>query len=140
MLEPGPSKKTRLQAAAPLAERLRPQSLDEFVGQPHLTGPDSLLMHLMDSGSTGSMIFWGPPGYARLSLVPSLYCTYCSSIRCGKTTLARLLAKRTNTTFKELSATDSGVGDVKAVAEEAKRTLALTGRYSARVVVIRPQV
>ncbi|EPT05061.1 hypothetical protein FOMPIDRAFT_46514 [Fomitopsis schrenkii] len=114
MLEPGPSKRTRLQAAAPLAERLRPQSLDEFVGQPHLTGPDSLLMHLMDSGSTGSMIFWGPPG-------------------CGKTTLARLLAKRTNAVYKELSATDSGIGDVKAVAEEAKRTLALTGRYNGSI-------
>ncbi|KZT72047.1 P-loop containing nucleoside triphosphate hydrolase protein, partial [Daedalea quercina L-15889] len=107
--EPVPSKRTRLQAAAPLAERLRPQSLDEFVGQPHLTGSDSLLIHLMDTGSTGSMIFWGPPG-------------------CGKTTLARLLAKRTNSVLKELSATDSGIGDVKAVAEEARRFLALTGR------------
>ena len=53
--------------------------------------------------------------------------------RCGKTTLARLLAKRTNAVFKELSATDSGVGEVKAVAEEAKRFLALTGRYIGHV-------
>ena len=51
-----------LAAAAPLAERLRPQSLDEFVGQPHLTGYDSLLMHLVRSGSIGSLILWGPPG------------------------------------------------------------------------------
>ena len=49
-------------AAAPLAERLRPQSLEEFVGQPHLTGSDSLLMTLSRQGSVGSMILWGPPG------------------------------------------------------------------------------
>lgn len=48
--------------AAPLAERLRPQSLDEFVGQPHLIGSDSLLINLLNNGSTGSIIFWGPPG------------------------------------------------------------------------------
>ncbi|KAF7792283.1 hypothetical protein EIP86_003319 [Pleurotus ostreatoroseus] len=66
----GPSKKSRtsgtiaanISSAAPLAERLRPQTLDEFVGQPHLTGPDSLLMSLLETGSAGSMIFWGPPG------------------------------------------------------------------------------
>ena len=63
--EAGPSKRTKvnkLSAAAPLAERLRPQSLDEFVGQPHLTGHDSLLMNLVRTGSIGSLILWGPPG------------------------------------------------------------------------------
>ncbi|KAJ3528950.1 hypothetical protein NM688_g7924 [Phlebia brevispora] len=115
----GPSKKSRtsghvtmtasMSSAAPLAERLRPRSLEEFIGQPHLTGPDSLLMNLMKSGLTGSMIFWGPPG-------------------CGKTTLARLLAKHTDAVFKELSATDSGISDVRAVADEAKGLLKLTGR------------
>ncbi|KAI9067380.1 P-loop containing nucleoside triphosphate hydrolase protein [Trametes sanguinea] len=100
---------SRLQSVAPLAERLRPQTLEEFVGQPHLTGPNSLLMSQLERGATGSIIFWGPPG-------------------CGKTTLARLLAKRTNAVFKELSATDSGIADVRAVVEEAKNLLALTGR------------
>ncbi|KAI0368277.1 P-loop containing nucleoside triphosphate hydrolase protein [Pilatotrama ljubarskyi] len=100
---------SRLRSAAPLAERLRPQSLEEFVGQPHLTGPGSLLMSQLERGATGSIIFWGPPG-------------------CGKTTLARLLAKRTDAVFKELSATDSGIADVRVVVEEAKNLLALTGR------------
>ena len=53
---------SRLQSAAPLAERLRPQSLDEFVGQPHLTEPGSLLMSHLARGATGSIVFWGPPG------------------------------------------------------------------------------
>ncbi|EKM54373.1 uncharacterized protein PHACADRAFT_210174 [Phanerochaete carnosa HHB-10118-sp] len=109
----GPAKRskacTKLSAAAPLAERLRPQSLDEFVGQPHLTGPSSLLMNLTRSGSFGSLILWGPPG-------------------CGKTTLSRLLAKAVDATFKELSATDSGIADVRSVAEEAKGLMNLTGR------------
>ncbi|KAI0705016.1 P-loop containing nucleoside triphosphate hydrolase protein [Cerioporus squamosus] len=100
---------SRLQSAAPLAERLRPHSLEEFVGQPHLTEPGSLLRSHLDRGATGSIIFWGPPG-------------------CGKTTLARLLAKRTDAVFKELSATDSGIAEVRAVVEEAKSLLALTGR------------
>jgi putative ATPase len=63
---------SRISSAAPLAERLRPQSLDEFVGQPHLTAHDSLLMGLVRTGSTGSMLFWGPPGY-------SVYCFYSCS-------------------------------------------------------------
>ncbi|KAH9929539.1 P-loop containing nucleoside triphosphate hydrolase protein [Epithele typhae] len=110
-----PSKKprvtmsARLHSAAPLAERLRPQTIGEFVGQPHLTESGSLLLSHLESGATGSIVFWGPPG-------------------CGKTTLARLLAKRTDAEFKELSATDSGIAEVRAVVEEAKRLLALTGR------------
>ena len=112
-----PAKRFKTSAAnansAPLAERLRPTELSEFVGQDHLTGPDSLLMHLLQGaqGSMGSMILWGPSG-------------------CGKTTLARLLAKRTDAVIKELSATSSGTNDVRAVFEEAKGLLSLTGRSS----------
>ncbi|KAJ8077110.1 DNA-dependent ATPase mgs1 [Marasmius tenuissimus] len=100
---------TNLAEASPLAERLRPRSLDDFIGHHHLTGPDSLLMKSLAAGSTGSMIFWGPPG-------------------CGKTTLARLIAKRTNAIFKELSATIVGINDIRPIFEEAKNALLLTGR------------
>jgi len=115
-----------LKAAAPLAEQLRPQNLEDFVGQEHLTGPDGLLFSLIESGNIGSMILWGPPGYVCLSLRCSVpfYCGF----RCGKTTLARLITTRMDIIFKELSATSSGISDVKGIFEEAKNTLRLTGR------------
>ncbi|THH28650.1 hypothetical protein EUX98_g5532 [Antrodiella citrinella] len=102
-------RKDILSSTAPLAERLRPRSLEDFVGHENVIGPDSLLTSMLKGGSTGSMILWGPPG-------------------CGKTTLARLMARNTDAIFKELSATDSNIADVRAVAEEAKGVLSLTGR------------
>ncbi|KAF9071056.1 P-loop containing nucleoside triphosphate hydrolase protein [Rhodocollybia butyracea] len=110
---PSPSKRqkisTNVAQAAPLAERLRPSLLAEFVGQPHLTQPGSALMNSITSGLMGSVIFWGPPG-------------------CGKTTLARLVAKQTDSIFKELSATIVGINEVRPIFEAAKNALQLTGR------------
>ena len=85
----------------PLADRLRPRNLDEVVGQEHLTGPDGALTRLINSGSLGSMIFWGPPGT-------------------GKTTVARLLANETALHFEQISAVFSGVADLKKAFEQAR--------------------
>lgn len=88
-------------APRPLADRLRPQQLAEVVGQEHLTGPDGALTRLIESGSLGSLIFWGPPGT-------------------GKTTVAKLLANETTLHFEPISAIFSGVADLKRVFEAAR--------------------
>lgn len=94
----------------PLADRLRPASLAEVTGQPHLTGPDGAITRMIASGSLGSMIFWGPPGT-------------------GKTTVARLLAGETELAFDQISAIFSGVADLKKVFETA-RTRRMGGRQT----------
>ncbi|NMD87421.1 replication-associated recombination protein A [Victivallis vadensis] len=84
----------------PLADRMRPASLDEIVGQDHLLGPDAPLRRMIDSGRLASFILWGPPG-------------------CGKTTLARIMATRTSLHFVALSAVFSGIADLRKAFEEA---------------------
>ncbi len=86
----------------PLADRLRPRTLEEVVGQDHLLGPDGMLTRMLAQGSLASLILWGPPGS-------------------GKTTIARLLAARSGLTFVQLSAVFSGVADLKRAFEEAAR-------------------
>src|SRR3954470_118665 len=89
------------QAPSPLADRLRPQRLDEVVGQDHLLGPDGPIARMASAGRLSSMILWGPPGV-------------------GKTTIARLLAKAAGYEFQQLSAVFSGVADLKKAFEAAR--------------------
>lgn len=90
------------EAAAPLASRLRPESLDTFVGQKHLLGKGKLLRQLIDQDRIPSMIFWGPPGV-------------------GKTTLASIIARRTHAEFINFSAVTSGIREIKDVMAKAER-------------------
>ena len=85
----------------PLAERLRPKNLDDYVGQKHLVGPQAVLRKMIESGNISSFILWGPPGV-------------------GKTTLARIVANQLERAFFTLSAVSSGVKDVREVIERAK--------------------
>lgn len=91
----------------PLAERMRPQQLDDYVGQKHLVGPDAVLRKALSSGQFPSMILWGPPGV-------------------GKTTLAHIIAKSLDRPFFNLSAINSGVKEVREVIEKAE---ALKGSF-----------
>ena len=85
----------------PLAARLRPRDLDEFFGQEHLLGKGKVLRRIIESDQVGSMIFWGPPGV-------------------GKTTLARIIARRTKAKFIDFSAVTSGIKEIKQVMNEAE--------------------
>jgi putative ATPase len=93
----------------PLADRMRPRSLEEVVGQQHLLGPGKPLRGAIESGRLHSLILWGPPGT-------------------GKTTLARLIANRANAQFIQLSAVMAGVKDIRAAVERAREARASSGR------------
>ncbi|MDD6994621.1 MAG: replication-associated recombination protein A [Candidatus Borkfalkiaceae bacterium] len=97
------------ETAKPLAERMRANNLNEFIGQKHLVAEGSLLRRAIASDRLGSCIFYGPPG-------------------CGKTTLAHIIAMTTNGEFIKLNAVNSGVADVKKAVDQARETLRMYGR------------
>ena len=99
-------------ATQPLAARLRPQTLDGFVGQTHLLGPGKVLRRLIENDNISSMIFWGPPGV-------------------GKTTLARIIARHTKSAFIDFSAVTSGIKEIRTVMQKAEANR----QYGARTIV-----
>ena len=100
----------------PLAERMRPQTLDEYVGQTHLVGPDSILRRMINTGRVSSFILWGPPGV-------------------GKTTLARIIANTVKAPFFTLSAVTAGVKEVREVLDRCKAEAASIFGSGARPVL-----
>jgi len=93
----------------PLAEKLRPQTLDDFIGQEHILGKDKILRRIIDSDRIIPMIFWGPPGS-------------------GKTTLAKIIANKTKSDFEFFSAVTSGIADVRKIIDQAKNELKISGK------------
>src|SRR2546422_6781306 len=110
---PSPAPEPDVPAATqPLAERMRPRTLDEFIGQEKLLGPGKPLRVQIESDNLGSMLFWGPPG-------------------CGKTTLARVIARLTKSEFISFSAVLSGIKEIKEVMADAERKF-----HSARRTIV----
>ena len=105
----GPAHEANLRKARPLAARMRPRDLDEFVGQEHFLGPGKLLRRLLLADRLGSLLFYGPPGS-------------------GKTALAHVIAHHTQCRFVPLNATASGTKEVREAIEEARKELEETGR------------
>src|SRR5215468_1208944 len=100
---------SNLRAALPLAARMRPRSLDEFIGQEHFLGPDKLLRRLLAADRLSSVVFHGPPGS-------------------GKTSLAHVVAGQTRSLFRPLNAVASGIRELRELLQEARAELEATGR------------
>ena len=105
----GDVRKKNFGRVAPLAVRMRPRSLDEFVGQQHFLGPGKLLRRMLEADRLTSVIFYGPPGT-------------------GKTTLAQLIATYTQSHFEQVNAAGVGVKEVRAILDSAKERLANSGQ------------
>ncbi len=105
------NKKDTLAKNAPLAQRMRPQTLDEILGQDHIIGPGKLLRRAIETDKLSSLIFWGTPG-------------------CGKTTIASVIANVTNKFYASLNAVTDGVADLRKVTAAAEENLALYGRQT----------
>ena len=99
-------------AAQPLAARLRPETLDDYVGQAHLVGPGKVLRRMIEGDQVSSMIFWGPPGV-------------------GKTTLAQIIARQTRAQFVNFSAVTSGIKEIKQVMQQAEQNV----RYGEKTIL-----
>jgi putative ATPase len=112
LFQPIPNASGASDASRPLADRMRPRTLDEYVGQEHLIGPGKPLRTQVDRDDTGSLIFWGPPGT-------------------GKTTLAKIIASMTKAEFIEFSAVLAGIKEIKQVMADAERAR----QYGTRTIV-----
>src|SRR5258706_2490971 len=105
----GDIRKKNIDAAAPLAVRMRPRHLDEFTGQQHFLGPGKLLRRMLEADRLSSVIFYGPPGT-------------------GQTTLAQIIANTTKSHFDQVNAASIGVKEVRQVLDAAKDRLANSGQ------------
>jgi len=108
------SRKAQIEREQPLAARMRPRTLDEFVGQEHIVGPGTLLRRAIEADRVSSMVLWGPPGT-------------------GKTTLAMIVARHTHSHFASISAVMAGVGDIRRLVQEAKERRSM---YGQRTIVL----